>query len=262
VGKSANRQVDTQGRREVYIFRLHQTLRRFSLDISDGVALQPTDLSHLLLDLDGTLTDPKEGIVRSIQYALRKMGRPVLNSEDLDWCIGPPLRELFSKLIDSTDEALIEQTVAVFRERFATTGKYENQVYPGVAEMLTQLAQAGYNLYLATAKAAVYSRDILEHFDLSQYFDGIYGSELDGRLSNKSELIEMILEQEAIQPERAMMIGDRRHDIEGAKHNGVRTGGVTYGYGSAEELTAAGADILFHSPAEIARFLTKENGAS
>ncbi|MBN1312294.1 MAG: HAD hydrolase-like protein [Anaerolineae bacterium] len=221
--------------------------------------MQPTDLSHLLFDLDGTLTNPKEGIIRSIQHALRGMGRPVPDSKDLEWCIGPPLRELFSKLLDSKDDTVIEQTVVLFRERFATIGKYENQVYPGAAEMLMQLTQEGYSLFLATSKAVVYTHDILEHFDLSQYFDGIYGSELDGRLSDKGELIDVILHQEAILPERAMMIGDRRHDIEGAKQNGLRTGGVTYGYGSVEELTNAGADILFHSPADIARFLIEGN---
>ena len=217
-----------------------------------------TDFSYLLFDLDGTLTDPKEGIVRSIQHALQEMGRPVPDSQDLEWCIGPPLRKFFPKLINSTDDALIEQTIVLFRERFSTIGKYENQVYPGAVEMLEQVKQEGYCLFLATAKATIYTRDILEHFSLSQYFDGIYGSKLDGRFSNKGELINLILTRESIQPEQAMMIGDRHHDIEGAKLNGVKAGGVTYGYGSVAELTNAGADILFHSPAEITRILGKK----
>ncbi|MBN1427753.1 MAG: HAD hydrolase-like protein [Anaerolineae bacterium] len=211
--------------------------------------------SSLLFDLDGTLTDPKLGLVQSIQYALSKMDRPIPDSRELEWCIGPPLRAYFPILLDTTDGDQVEQAITFFRERFSTIGKYENKVYPGVAEMLGRLSQSGYRLFLATAKAAIYARDILEHFDLADYFDGVYGSELDGRMSVKGDLIALILTREAIDPERAMMIGDRNSDIEGAKQNGVKAGGVTYGYGSAEELTTAGADVLFDSPAAIAGFL-------
>jgi phosphoglycolate phosphatase len=216
----------------------------------------PAELSHLLLDLDGTLTDPKEGLVWSIQYALRQMGYPIPASESLEWCIGPPLHEFFPVLLSSTDAALVQQAITVFRERFSTVGKFENQVYPDVPEMLTRLRQLEYRVFLATTKPVIYARDILEHFDLLQYFDGLYGSELDGRFSDKGELIGLILGQEGIPPQCAMMIGDRDRDIEGARYNGVMAGGVTYGYGSVEELTNAGADVLFHSPVEIASFLT------
>jgi phosphoglycolate phosphatase len=226
-------------------------------DNADGVTLQPDTLSYLLFDLDGTLTDPKEGIVRSIQHALRQMGRTVPDSRDLEWCIGPPLRQFFPTLLDSTDENLVEQTIAFFRERFSTVGKYENQVYAGVDQMLARLVQKGYKLFLATAKARIYAQDILVHFDLAAYFAGIYGSELDGRLSNKNDLIRFILSQEAILPTQTIMIGDRHHDIEGAKANGILSGGVTYGYGSVDELTAAGADVLFDRPSAIAQFLSE-----
>lgn len=219
--------------------------------------LKLSRLTHLLFDLDGTLTDPKEGLVRSMQHALRRMGYPVPASESLDWCIGPPLHEIFPVLLGSTDSELVKQAITVFRERFSTVGKFENQVYPEVPEMLSQLRRQEYKVFLATTKPVIYAGDILEHFDLRRYFDGVYGSELDGRYSDKRELIGLILSQEAISPECAMMIGDRNRDVEGARHNHVMAGGVLYGYGSVEELTTAGADVLFHSPAEIVKFLTK-----
>ena len=214
-----------------------------------------TDLLYLLFDLDGTLTDPKEGFIQSIQQALQRMGRPLPASESLEWCIGPPLHELFPVLLSSTEDRLTQQAIALFRQRYSTVGKYENRVYPGVPEMLSRVRQQVCGVFLATTKPTIYARDILEHFGLLKYFDGVYGSELDGRLSDKSELIHFILHQETIPPESTMMIGDRHRDIEGARHNGVKAGGVTYGYGSVDELTDAGADTLFHSPAEIAGFL-------
>lgn len=219
-----------------------------------------SNLSHILFDLDGTLTDPKEGLIRSLQHALRQMEYPIPAGESLEWCIGPPLQETFPVLLDSTDSELVKRAITVFRERFSTVGKFENQVYPEAPGMLLQLRQLGYRVFLATTKPVIYARDILEHFDLLEYFDGVYGSELDGRFSDKRELIGLILGQEAISPQCAMMIGDRDRDIEGAKHNGVKAGGVTYGYGSIEELTTAGADVLFHSPMEIVRFLAKREG--
>lgn len=219
-----------------------------------------SSLSHLLFDLDGTLTDPKEGLIWSIQHALRQMGYPIPAGESLEWCIGPPLHEFFPLLLNSTDAELVKQAITVFRERYSTVGKFENQVYPGVPEMLSGLRRQGYGIFLATTKPVIYARDILEHFDLLQYFDGVYGSELDGRFSDKRELIDLILGQEAISSERAMMIGDRHRDIEGARHNSVTAAGVTYGYGSVEELTNAGADVLFHSPTEIAGFLARHQG--
>lgn len=222
--------------------------------------MSSSGLSHLLFDLDGTLTDPKVGLIGSIQQALQELGRPVPASQSLEWCIGPPLHELFSVLLNSMDDALLKQAITLFRARYSTVGKYESQVYSGVPEMLSCLRRQGYNVFLATTKATIYARDILEHFDLLVYFDGVYGSELDGRLTDKGDLIHLILDKEAIPPRHAMMIGDRNRDIEGARHNDVKAGGVTYGYGSVEELTQAGADILFRSPAEIASVLTVGGG--
>lgn len=225
--------------------------------ISSWSDMISSEVSCLLFDLDGTLTDPKEGLTRSIQHALRQMGYSVPAGESLEWCIGPPLHEFFPVLLNSTDTGLLKRAITVFRERFSTVGKFENQVYPEVPDMLSRLRQRGYRVFLATTKPVIYARDILEHFDLRQYFDGVYGSELDGSFSDKRDLLGLILEQEGISPANAMMIGDRHRDIEGARHNGIIAGGVTYGYGSVEELKSAGADVLFRSPGEIVNFLTE-----
>ncbi len=215
-------------------------------------------ISHLLFDLDGTLTDPKPGIIQSIQHALRKLKRPVPSEEELLWCIGPPLRENFATLLSSSEPALLEQAVAFYRERFEAVGMFENQVYPGVTEMLARLEQMKYTLLVATSKPRVYAQKIVVHFGLAEYLDSIYGSELDGQRTDKRELLGFILTREAISADRALMIGDRRHDIVGAKHNGMWAGGVTYGYGTREELTMAGADYVFDTPDEIAPFLVEQ----
>ncbi len=215
-------------------------------------------ISHLLFDLDGTLTDPKPGIIQSIQHALRKLKRPVPSEEELLWCIGPPLRENLAALLSSSEPALLEQAVAFYRERFEAVGMFENQVYPGVTEMLARLKQMEYTLLVATSKPRVYAQKIVEHFGLAECLDSVYGSELDGQRTDKRELLGFILTREAISADRALMIGDRRHDIVGAKHNGMWAGGVTYGYGTREELTMAGADYVFDTPDEIAPFLVKQ----
>ncbi len=202
----------------------------------------------VLLDLDGTLTDPKPGITGCISYALNQLGHPSPPSDELTWCIGPPLRGSFCELVgeDRADEAL-----AKYRERFADVGLFENEVYPGVHDCLASLTETGFNLALATSKPFVYAERIIEHFALRPYFTRLYGSELDGTRADKTDLIAYIRECEGIELDMAMMVGDRRHDIEGAKANGIRGIGVLYGYGSAEELSAAGARRLCEAPRDI-----------
>jgi len=207
-------------------------------------------ITHLLFDLDGTLTDPKEGIIASFVYALDRLGRRDLTPANMDWCIGPPLRESFARLLDTADPDLVERAVSLFREYFATTGLFENFVYPEIVETL-ELLRKNFRLVIATSKPVVYARQILEKFELAGYFEAVYGAELDGRNTNKGELIGFILEREQLLPGQVIMIGDREHDILGAKRNSVIAGGVTYGYGSAEELTGAGATFLFHNPLQI-----------
>ena len=143
----------------------------------------------------------------------------------------------------------------MFRERFGTVGLFENTPYPAIPHVLQNLQAAGLRLFIATSKPAVFAQRIVEHFDLAHYFLVVYGSELDGRLTHKNELIHHVLQQEALDPAQTLMVGDREHDILGAKANHVAAAGVTWGYGSAQELTAAGALTLLHEPTNLLDFL-------
>ena len=197
-------------------------------------------LKNILIDLDGTLTDPKVGITTSARYGLAKIGHPIADSENIDWIIGPPLKASLAKILNvASDDDLAEQALLAYRERFAVTGLFENEVFDGVAETLSQLKQRGFKLFIATAKPTIYAKQILEHFKLAQYFDVIYGSELTGERTNKGDLIGYILEQEQLDPTECLMVGDREHDIFGARRFGIETIAVEYGYGSPEELDAA-----------------------
>ncbi|MAU01972.1 MAG: HAD family hydrolase [Anaerolineaceae bacterium] len=209
----------------------------------------------LLFDLDGTLTDPKVGITESIRYALDRMERPYPPDASLDWCIGPPLQESFAKLLQSDDPQLGQEALRLFRERFGTVGLFENTLYRSIPQVLSTLQAAGLRLFIATSKPAVYAQQIVQHFDLERFFLVVYGSELDGRLTQKSDLIRHVLHQENLDPDHTLMIGDREHDMLGAKANGVAGAGVTWGYGSPTELTNAGAATLLHQPDDLLKFL-------
>ena len=207
----------------------------------------------IFFDLDGTLTDPAEGITRSIQYACHQLGIPIPSQEELLSYIGPPIQSTFAALLKTDDQEAITVAVQLYRERYSTQGMlFENAVYPGVEDMLHHLNRCGKRLFVATSKPTVYAVPILQHFDLDKYFVRVYGSDLDGTRTNKAALLAHILEKEQLSARDVAMIGDRKHDIIGARHNGVYAVGVTYGYGSAEELNEAGADVLCHTPAEIA----------
>ena len=206
-------------------------------------------MDTIFLDLDGTLTDPKPGITRSIQYALQKMDQADIPAEDeLTWCIGPPLRASFVKMLgeDSADRA-----VALYRERFSEIGLYENRVYDSVAEVLTTLKASGHRLFVATSKAHVYADRIIDHFGLRPHFERVFGAELDGTRSDKSHLLAYALTETATDPANSLMIGDRSHDMLGAGKNGIRGIGVLYGYGSRDELIGAGARHVCATPGEI-----------
>lgn len=206
-------------------------------------------MTTIFFDLDGTLTDPKPGITRSIRYALQKLDHPVIPTEDeLTWCIGPPLRSSFVKLLgeDSADRA-----VSLYRERFSDIGLYENRVYDGIGEILTTLGQSGHRLFVATSKAHVFADRIIDHFGLRPYFGRVFGAELDGTRVDKSHLLQYALQETATDPADALMIGDRSHDMIGAGNNGIRGIGVLYGYGSRDELIGAGARHVCATPAEI-----------
>lgn len=216
-------------------------------------------LTNLLFDLDGTLTDPKLGISRCIQHALTELGVAPPPADSLDWCIGPPLSQSFGRLLNSSDGDLLGQAVQLYRQRFAQVGLFENRVYEGIPQTLAALRTRGFRLFLATAKPRVFAQRILDHFDLAEHFDVAYGSELNGHLSDKPSLVQHILVCEALDPEQTMIIGDRHYDILGGKANGIRTGAVTYGFGSEEELRGAGADVFFPTPEGIAEGLLSMN---
>ena len=172
-----------------------------------------------LFDLDGTLTDPKVGITRSVQYALERLGRPVPEADALTWMIGPPLVAGFTELLGGTHD--VQEAVRLYRERYSDVGLFENEVYAGIPALLRQLQGRDLRLYVATSKLNVFARRILDHFGLSSSFVEIYGSELDNRNADKSDLIRHILDRERFDPAGAVMIGDRKHDAIGARANGI-----------------------------------------
>jgi len=207
-------------------------------------------LTHLLFDLDGTLTDPREGIVNCFEYALSRLGIAIDPQLRLESYIGPPMRDALRELLGGDDR--VETAVEIYRERFATVGLYENRVYDGIRECLESLAGRAESIHVVTSKPTLYSQRIVEHFDLRHYFGGIYGSHLDGRFSDKTELLARVLEREAISPAQAVMIGDRKFDMLGARNHGIRALGVLWGYGTKQELLAAGADEICEHPRELA----------
>lgn len=209
------------------------------------------DALVVLFDLDGTLTDPRDGIVRCIEHALARLGYKSPGEDSLARYIGPPLSGTFGELLRTDDESLIETAIATYRERFSSIGMFENRMYEGVPESLERLRSCGATLVVATSKPEVYAREILYYFGLRQWFKEVYGSELDGTLSDKKELVRHVLERERIPATHAVMVGDRRHDIVGARGNGVKAIGVLWGYGNRAELEGAGADWLCEAPAEL-----------
>ena len=206
---------------------------------------------NLLFDLDGTLTDPFQGITECIAYALEKLGVQSPSKESLHWCIGPPLKNSFLKLLSSDDEALAEKALAFYRERYSSVGLYENEVYNEIPEALEVLQKTGHTLYVATSKPTIFAERIIFHYDLKRHFKCIYGSELDGTRCDKTSLISYILKRESISKFEAVMIGDRKHDIIGANNNGLHGVGVLWGYGSKEELETSGAQSFIGSPQEL-----------
>ncbi len=208
----------------------------------------------VLFDLDGTLTDPKVGITLCVQYALKKMGIEEEDPDKLTPFIGPPLLDSFKEFYHMNDEEAI-QAIGYYRERFSVTGLYENQVYSGIQELLDRLKNQGKKLIVATSKPTNFSIQILEHFDLKQFFTVIVGSNLDGTRTEKSDVIEFALAGENIADLSKVVIGDRKYDIIGAKKNHIDAIAVTYGYGSEQELVAADPKHIVSSVAELARIL-------
>ncbi len=209
---------------------------------------------ELIFDFDGTLTDPREGIVRCVQHALARLGADVPAEAALERHIGPPLRDAFRELLPGR-ESEVERAVALYRERFAPIGMFENRVYAGIPELLKALVAAGRRLHVCTSKPHPFARRILEHFGLAPFFASIHGSELDGTRNEKGELLAHVLEQQGLAPAGCIMLGDRRFDLEAASQCGVASVGVLWGYGSRAELEAAGASWLAQSPGALGAWL-------
>lgn len=214
--------------------------------------------AYILFDLDGTLTDPGEGITRSVAYALRHFGIEVTDRTTLYPFIGPPLRESFQRYYGFSDEQTT-QAVGWFREYFETVGLFENTVYPGVPEMLAALTAAGKRLVLATSKPEAFARQILEHFSLASYFAYIAGANMDETRTRKAEVVAYALKSVGITDlSRAVMVGDREYDVRGAREAGLATVGVLYGYGSRAELEQAGAIATAASVEQLQAILLAE----
>ncbi len=217
---------------------------------------------YCLFDLDGTLTDPREGITQSVQYALKKCGIDEPDIKKLESFIGPPLRESFMEMYAMTRQQA-DEAVCAYRERF-TVGIFENKVYDKIPELLSVLSQKGIKLAVASSKPTVFVHQILSHFALEQYFDVIVGSELDGRRGSKEEVVEETLRQLGIlemdtkdRKAECAMIGDRKFDIQGAKAYGLTGVGVKFGFAKEGELEAEGADYIADTVDELQEILLR-----
>ena len=209
----------------------------------------------ILFDLDGTLTDPKVGITKSVRYALRHFGIYADDLDELCKFIGPPMRKSFKEFYGFDDEAANRATEK-YRERFLEKGIYENVMYGGIDVMLKNLKASDKTLFLATSKPTEQAERVLEHFGLAEYFSFVSGAELDGERSEKWEVIQYALERNDIRDRDAcIMVGDRKYDITGAKSAGIDSVGVLYGYGGLAELSDAGADYIVKNVAELTELL-------
>lgn len=203
---------------------------------------------NVLLDLDGTLIDPKPGILGSIQYALRQMGVEPPPAAELTWAIGPALRSTFGRLLG---EDRAEAGVAHYRKFYADGAMYDAEVFQGIPAALELLRARGHRLFVVTAKPHVFARPIIERLGLGTCMTGLYGPELDGTHDDKADLLGHVLRSEGMLPDGAVMVGDRRFDLVAAHANGMRAIGVTWGYGTLDELNEAGADALCDAPTDL-----------
>lgn len=217
-------------------------------------------IKNILFDLDGTLTDPSDGIINCIEYALEKLKLDIPERDSMRRFIGPPLWKSFQELLNTDSETEAQTAVNIYRERFSVIGMFENLPYNGIVPMLSSLRQSGYRMFVCTSKPEIFATKILAHFELDMYFEKIYGSSLDGTHVEKDSLIAHILSSEKLSPTDTAMIGDRIYDIDGADKNGLKAFGVSYGFGTAEEF--ASAYKVFDSPMEIEKFFRNNTDMS
>ena len=210
---------------------------------------------YILFDLDGTLTNPEIGITSSVMYALEKFNIKVEDRKELHPFIGPPLGDSFQRYYGLSEEES-QLAIKYYRERFSVKGLYENEVYEGVDKLLQQLKEGGKTVIIATSKPEEFTLKILKHFDLLKYFDYVAGATMDGSRGEKADVIRYALKISGIKDKsKAIMIGDRKYDILGAKENGLDSIGVLFGFGDYEELSKAGADYVVKSVEEILEYV-------
>jgi len=207
----------------------------------------------VLLDLDGTLVDSQPGIFASCVAALRALGHNPGEALDIKQAIGPPLEDVMQALLQTYGDDRVDEAVAAYRQHYSEIGLLGSEPYPGVSGALEYMQQAGLRIYLATSKREIFARRILENIGLATYFDGIYGSVPGGKLDHKPELLAHILSEQNLPASHSLMVGDRQHDIVGARAVNMRGLGVLWGYGSRDELEAAGADQLVEQASDLAR---------
>lgn len=210
----------------------------------------------ILFDLDGTLTDSGEGIINSVIPALEHYGIAIPPREELRVFVGPPLHDTFLRFGVPADQ--LENATKIYRSRYIPIGKFENAPYPGIPELLETLKSQGHKLFVATSKPEPMAVEILEHFDLAQYFDRICGASMDTSRSSKEAVIAYLLEQNG-SAENMVMVGDTKYDVIGAKAHGIPTIGVSWGYGEIDEMLEAGAAAIAHTTQELLELLQKES---
>jgi phosphoglycolate phosphatase len=220
-----------------------------------------TDFS-VLLDLDGTLTDSRPGILGSLDLALRELGHVPDPAYDLTWIIGPPLEDVIAQILTHYGDHRTTEAVTLYRRIYGDSGIFQSTLYPGITAAMEGMVAAGCTLYLATAKRRFFAQRILDHYDLSRLFNGIYGSEAGGLFDHKPELLAHIIARENVIPKEAVMVGDRRHDIVGAHANAMRGIGVTWGYGGRAELEQAGADAVVETADALLACVKMQMGAA
>lgn len=217
--------------------------------------VRPRDGRTILFDLDGTLVDPARGIIEGFRRGLAAVGAADIPASELGWIIGPSLRISYGRLLGPDGD--VEAGVKGYRDYYGTTGLFDATPYTGMHETVSRLRNTCERMLVCTAKPEVFARRVIDHFGFAPLFDEVYGPDLAGKLDNKGDLIAHIREREPFDPARAVMIGDRHHDIDAAWRHGIASIGVLWGYGGAEELTSAGATALCRSPADLPEIVAR-----
>jgi len=212
-------------------------------------------LKNVLFDLDGTLTDSQEGVIKCFQYTIMELRQAYCSESELKSLIGVPIRSIFQKLLESDDNDLINKAICLYRERFSEIGIVENKVYPGITDLLVVLHKNSYRLWIVTLKNEVDAQKIAKYFSFDKLIRGVYGPNLNEYPDNKSQLIKSVLTDFQLVSNETVMIGDREEDIFAGKSNQTMTIGVTYGYGTEDEITNSGPDYICSNPYEIRKVI-------